>query len=123
MAVAPTTEVIDVDVRPIQYSEHFDTISAENAKEAFRTFVREEVQKHLLFQLTTDPITRAKLQDAIAKEDQAKLIEKQGFQCGSIGLSSEAFCRPRVWWSRRRRRSPGAAKDHSGGVPESRGGS
>lgn len=108
--VVPTTKVIDVDVRPIQYSEHFDIISAENApvsfdaflianvvegrspeliakygpnwyqnnvKEAFRTFVREEVQKYPLFQLTTDPTTRTKLQDAIAREVQAKLIEKQ----------------------------------------------
>lgn len=108
--VAPTTKVIDVDIRPIQYSEHFDIISAENApvsfdaflianvvegrspeliskygpnwyqnnvKEAFRTFVREEVQKYPLFQLTTDPTTRAKLQDAIAREIQTKLIEKQ----------------------------------------------
>lgn len=108
--VAPTTRVIDVDVRPVQYSEHFDIISAENApvsfdaflianvvegrspelisrfgpnwyqnnvKEAFRTFVREEVQKYPLFQLTTDPTTRAKLQDAIAREVQIKLIEKQ----------------------------------------------
>ncbi len=111
VTVAVTTQVIDVDVRPIQYSEHFDIISAENApvsfdaflianvvegrspeliskygpnwyvnnaKEAFRTFVREEVQKYPLFQLTTDPTTRAKLQDAIAKEVQTKLIEKQG---------------------------------------------
>lgn len=110
-AVALTTELIDVDVRPIQYSEHFDIISAENApvsfdaflianviegrspdliskygpnwyannaKEAFRTFVREEVQKYPLFQLTTDPTTRAKLQDAIAREVQTKLIEMQG---------------------------------------------
>lgn len=109
--VALTTKVIDVDIRPIQYSEHFDIISAENApvsfdaflianviegrspeliskygpnwyannaKEAFRTFVREEVQRYPLFQLTTDPTTRAKLQDAIAKEVQSKLIEKQG---------------------------------------------
>ncbi len=109
--VALTTKVIDVDIRPIQYSEHFDIISAENApvsfdaflianviegrspelinkygpnwyannaKEAFRTFVREEVQRYPLFQLTTDPTTRAKLQDAIAKEVQLKLIEKQG---------------------------------------------
>ena len=108
--VAPTTKVIDVDIRPIQYSEHFDIISAENApvsfdaflianvmegrspelinrfgpnwyqnnvKEAFRTFVREEVQKYPLFQLTTDPTTRTKLQDAIAREVQTKLIEKQ----------------------------------------------
>lgn len=108
--VVPTTKVIDVDVRPIQYSEHFDIISAENApvsfdaflianvvegrspefiakygpnwyqnnmKEAFRTFVREEVQKYPLFQLTTDPTTRTKLQDAISREVQAKLIEKQ----------------------------------------------
>ena len=109
--VAPTTKIVDVDIRPIQYSEHFDIISAENApvsfdaflianviegrspelvskygpnwyannaKEAFRTFVREEVQKYPLFQLTTDPTTRQKLQDAIAKEVQTKLIEKQG---------------------------------------------
>ncbi len=108
--LAPTTKIIDVDIRPIQYSEHFDIISAENApvsfdaflianvvegrspelisrfgptwyqnnvKEAFRTFVREEVQKYALFQLTTDPTTRAKLQDAIAREVQSKLIEKQ----------------------------------------------
>jgi regulator of protease activity HflC (stomatin/prohibitin superfamily) len=110
VAVAPTTEVIDVDVRPIQYSEHFDIISQENApvsfdaflianvvegrspelvsrfgpswyvnnvKEAFRTFVREEVQKYPLFRLTTDPGTRAKLQDAIDQEVRTKLIEKQ----------------------------------------------
>ena len=84
--IAPTTKVIPVDIRPVQYSEHFDIISAENApvsfdaflianviegrspeliskygprwyqnnvKEAFRTFVREEVQKYPLFQLTT----------------------------------------------------------------------
>jgi len=96
--LAPTTEVIDVDVRPLQYSEHFDIISAENApvsfdaflianviegrspdlitrygfnwyqnnvKEAFRTFVREEVQKYPLFELTTKPATRARLQDAV----------------------------------------------------------
>ena len=108
--VALTTQVIDVDVRPIQYAEHFDIISAENApvsfdaflianviegrspelisrfgpnwyqnnvKEAFRTFVREEVQKYPLFQLTTDPTTRTKLQDAIAREVQTKLIDKQ----------------------------------------------
>jgi len=108
--VVPTTKAIHVDVRPIQYSEHFDIISAENApvsfdaflianvvegrspeliakygpdwyrnnvKEAFRTFVREEVQKYPLFQLTTDPTTRNKLQDAIAREVQSKLIEKQ----------------------------------------------
>ncbi len=109
--VAPTTKVIAVDIRPVQYSEHFDIISAENApvsfdaflianiiegrspeliskygddwyqnnvKEAFRTFVREEVQKYPLFQLTTEPTIRAKLQDAIAKEIQTKLIELQG---------------------------------------------
>ena len=108
--LAPTTKVIDVDVRPTQYSEHFDIISAENApvsfdaflianviegrspeliakygpnwyqnnvKEAFRTFVREEVQKYPLFQLTTDPTTRTKLQDAITREVQLKLIDKQ----------------------------------------------
>ena len=109
VAIAPSTEVIDVDVRPIQYSEHFEIISAENApvsfdafmianviegrspelvrkfgpnwyvnnaKEAFRTFVREEVQKYPLFALTTDPTTRQKLQDAIAQEVRTKLIEK-----------------------------------------------
>ena len=110
VSIAPTTKVIEVDVRPLQYSEHFDIISAENApvsfdafmianvvegrspemigrygtnwyqnnvKEAFRTFVREEVQKYPLFQLTTDPTTRTKLQDTIAREVQTKLIEKQ----------------------------------------------
>ncbi len=110
VAVALTTQVIDVDVRPIQYAEHFDIISAENApvsfdafmiasviegrspelisrfgpnwyqnnvKEAFRTFVREEVQKYPLFQLTTDPTTRTKLQDAIGREVQTKIIDKQ----------------------------------------------
>jgi regulator of protease activity HflC (stomatin/prohibitin superfamily) len=110
VAVALTTKVIEVDIRPLQYSEHFDIISAENApvsfdafmianviegrspelisrygpnwyqnnvKEAFRTFVREEVQKYPLFQLTTDPTTRNKLQDAIAREVQNKLIDKQ----------------------------------------------
>lgn len=108
--VALTTQVIDVDVRPIQFAEHFDIISAENApvsfdaflianviegrspelisrfgpqwyqnnvKEAFRTFVREEVQKYPLFQLTTDPGTRTKLQEAITREVQTKLIDKQ----------------------------------------------
>ncbi len=108
--VAPTTKVQEVDIRPLQYSEHFDIISAENApvsfdafmianviegrspelisrygpswyqnnvKEAFRTFVREEVQRYPLFQLTTDPTTRTKLQDAIAREVQTKLIDKQ----------------------------------------------
>jgi hypothetical protein len=110
VAVAPTTELIDVDIRPIQYSEHFDIISQENApvsfdafliakvvegrspelvsrfgpnwyvnnvKEAFRTFVREEVQKYPLFELTTNPGTRAKLQDAVEQEVRTKLIEKQ----------------------------------------------
>jgi len=108
--VVPTTKVIDVDVRPGQYAEHFDIISAENApvsfdaflianvieqrtpeliqhfgphwyannvKEAFRTFVREEVQKYPLFQLTTDPGTRARLQDAVEQEVKIKLIGKQ----------------------------------------------
>lgn len=111
VALAPTTEVVDVDIRPVQYSEHFDIISAENApvsfdafmianvmegrspelvqkfgphwyqnnaKEAFRTFVREEVQKYELFKLTTDPTTRTKLQDAIAEQVRIKLIDKQG---------------------------------------------
>ena len=108
--VAPTTDVIDVDVRPIQYSEHFDIISSENApvsfdafmianvvegrspelisrfgpswyvnnvKEAFRTIVREEVQKYALFELTTKSATRAKLQDAIDQEVRTRIIEKQ----------------------------------------------
>ncbi len=121
--VAPTTKVIEVDVRPLQYSEHFDIISAENApvsfdafmianvvegrspeivgrygtnwyqnnvKEAFRTFVREEVQKYPLFQLTTDPTTRTKLQDAIAREVQTKLIEKQNMpiRLNRVGVGS-----------------------------------
>jgi hypothetical protein len=110
MLVAFTTEVIDVDVRPIQYSEHFDIISSENApvsfdafmianvvegrspelitrfgpswysnnvKEAFRTIVREEVQKYALFELTTKPATRAKLQDAIFQEVGTRIISKQ----------------------------------------------
>jgi hypothetical protein len=108
--VAVTTEVIDVDVRPLQFSEHFDIISAENApvsfdafmianviegrspeliarfgpnwyvnnvKEAFRTIVREEVQKYQLFELTTKPATRTKLQDAIDQEVRTRIIEKQ----------------------------------------------
>jgi regulator of protease activity HflC (stomatin/prohibitin superfamily) len=107
--VAITTEVVDVDIRPIQYSEHFDIISSENApvsfdaffianvmagrspdlvsrfgphwyvnnvKEAFRTIVREEVQKYPLFELTTKPATRTKLQDAIDQEVRSKIIEK-----------------------------------------------
>lgn len=107
--VALTTEVVDVDIRPIQYSEHFDIISSENApvsfdaffianvmagrspdmvsrfgpqwyvnnvKEAFRTIVREEVQKYPLFELTTKPATRTKLQDAIDKEVRTNIIEK-----------------------------------------------
>jgi regulator of protease activity HflC (stomatin/prohibitin superfamily) len=107
--VAVTTEVIDVDIRPIQYSEHFDIISSENApvsfdaffianvmagrspdlvarfgphwymnnvKEAFRTIVREEVQKYPLFELTTRPAIRTKLQDAIYQEVRTKIIEK-----------------------------------------------
>lgn len=111
VTVAPTTDVIDVDIRPIQHSEHFDIISQENApvsfdaflianviagrspelvsrfgpnwyqnnvKEAFRTFVREEVQKYPLFALTTDPGTRAKLQQAVEQDVRTKLIEKQG---------------------------------------------
>ena len=107
--VAVTTEVIDVDIRPIQYSEHFDIISAENApvsfdaffianvmagrspdlvarfgphwyvnnvKEAFRTIVREEVQKYPLFELTTKPAIRTLLQNAIDKEVRMNIIEK-----------------------------------------------
>lgn len=108
--VAATTEVIDIDIRPVQYSEHFDIISSENApvsfdafmianviegrspelisrfgpnwylnnvKEAFRTAVREEVQKYPLFQLTTDPTTRTKLQEAIAQQVRGNILEKQ----------------------------------------------
>jgi regulator of protease activity HflC (stomatin/prohibitin superfamily) len=107
--IAITTEVVDVDVRPIQYAEHFDIISSENApvsfdaffianvmpgrspdliarfgphwyannvKEAFRTIVREEVQKYPLFELTTKPATRTKLQDAIEQEVRSKILEK-----------------------------------------------
>lgn len=108
--VAATTQVIDIDVRPVQYSEHFDIISSENApvsfdafmianviegrspelisrfgpnwyvnnvKEAFRTAVREEVQRYPLFQLTTDPTTRTKLQEAIAQQVRGSILEKQ----------------------------------------------
>lgn len=39
VAVAPTTQVIDVDVRPVQYSEHVDIISAENAPVPFEAFL------------------------------------------------------------------------------------
>ncbi len=109
--VALTTEVIDVDIRPIQHSEHFDIISTENApvsfdaflisnvlegrspelisrfgpswdannvKEAFGTFVREEVQKYQLFELTTKPATRAKLQEAVEQEVRTRLFDKPG---------------------------------------------
>jgi regulator of protease activity HflC (stomatin/prohibitin superfamily) len=48
-----------------------------NVKEAFRTFVREEVQKYPLFELTTKPATRARLQEAVEQEVRTKLIEKQ----------------------------------------------
>src|SRR5574339_374502 len=37
--LAPTTHVVDVDVRPVQYSEHFDIISAENAPVSFDAFL------------------------------------------------------------------------------------
>jgi hypothetical protein len=37
--VAPTTEVIDVDIRPVQHSEHFEIISAENATVPFDAFI------------------------------------------------------------------------------------
>lgn len=107
--VAFTTEVVDVDIRPIQYSEHFDIISSENApvsfdaffianvmagrspdlvsrfgphwyvnniKEAFRTIVREEVQKYALFELTTKPAIRTLLQNAIDQEVRTKIIDK-----------------------------------------------
>jgi hypothetical protein len=31
-AIALTTQMIDVDIRPVQYSEHFDIISAETRR-------------------------------------------------------------------------------------------
>ena len=37
--MAISTHVLDVDVRPIQYSEHFDIISAENAPVSFDAFL------------------------------------------------------------------------------------
>jgi hypothetical protein len=37
--IAPTTHVVDVDIRPVQYSEHFDIISAENAPVSFDAFL------------------------------------------------------------------------------------
>lgn len=37
--IAPTTKVVDVDIRPVQYSEHFDIISAENAPVSFDAFM------------------------------------------------------------------------------------
>jgi hypothetical protein len=109
VSMALTTDLIQVDVRPKQYAEHFGILSSENAavafdaflivrvhsgrspeliqrfgpnwyasnvKEAFRTFIREEVQRHPLFQLTTDPSTREKLQDAVADKVQTQVIEK-----------------------------------------------
>jgi hypothetical protein len=39
VVVSPTTKVIDVDIRPVQYSEHFDIISAENAPVSFDAFM------------------------------------------------------------------------------------
>ena len=47
-----------------------------NVKEAFRTIVREEVQKYPLFELTTKPATRTKLQDAIDQEVRTKIVER-----------------------------------------------
>jgi hypothetical protein len=47
----------------------------QNVKEAFRTFVREEVQRYPLFTLTTEPGTRGKLQDAIAMKVQQHIID------------------------------------------------
>ena len=41
--VAPTTEVIDVDIRPVQHSEHFEIISAENAPVSFDAFLNANV--------------------------------------------------------------------------------
>ncbi|MDZ4734394.1 MAG: hypothetical protein SGJ16_12525, partial [Nitrospirota bacterium] len=37
--VALTTKVVEVDIRPIQFSEHFDIISAENAPVSFDAFL------------------------------------------------------------------------------------
>jgi regulator of protease activity HflC (stomatin/prohibitin superfamily) len=126
--VAPTTDVIDVDIRPIQHSEHFDIISAENApvsfdafliatvlegsspelisrfgpqwylnnvKEAFRTFVREEVQKYPLFELTTRPATRAKLQDAVEQEVKTKIIERQNLPIRLLRIVIGSILPPR----------------------------
>ena len=39
VAIAPTTQIIDVEIRPIQYSEHFDIISSENAPVSFDAFL------------------------------------------------------------------------------------
>ncbi|MGH7207039.1 MAG: hypothetical protein ACREI2_12615, partial [Nitrospiraceae bacterium] len=39
VTVALTTQVIDVDIRPVQFSEHFDIISAENAPVSFDAFL------------------------------------------------------------------------------------
>ena len=36
---AMSTKVIEVDIRPLQYSEHFDIISAENAPVSFDAFM------------------------------------------------------------------------------------
>lgn len=107
--VALTTEVIEVDVRPHQYSEDFGIVSSENTsvsfnaylvaqvipgrspeliqrfgpnwyasniKEAFRTIVREEVQKYPLFTLTTVSGTRTALQETVAQRLQAQVFDK-----------------------------------------------
>ena len=107
---ALTTDLIQVDLRPKQYAEHFGIISSENVslafdaflivrvspgrspeliqrfgpnwyastvKEAFRTFIREEVQRYSLFQLSTDPGTREKLQTAVAEKVQTQVIKQQ----------------------------------------------
>ena len=110
VSVAPTTDLIQVDIRPTQYAERFGILSSENVslafdafliarvipgrspelvsrfgprwyannvKEAFRTFVREAVQRYPLFTLTTDPGTREKLQQAVADDVQRSIIEQQ----------------------------------------------
>ena len=48
----------------------------QNVKEAFRTFVREEIQHYPLFTLTTEPGTRAKLQDTVATRVQRQIIDQ-----------------------------------------------
>lgn len=53
VAVAPTTDVME-GRSPELISRYGPNWYANNVKEAFRTFVREEVQKYQLFELTTN---------------------------------------------------------------------